>query len=543
MRLLLALLTALLLGVSALPAGAVASPSPLSAALAAAPAARQDAVLFALYERRSFAPLWLGEHAAARRAALGVLLAREARLDATVTPDLERLLRTPEPPAEAEAELALSRAFTAYLARRAGGEPPASPGRIERALAELEQVDTGSPLMIAMAELRVVQALGGWRRVTTVLPPPPLGPPVPLVQAELLAYDDPRASGMPSYPTELLPPPPPPRPVPVVSELRQRLVQSNDLPAALVQGEQLDEPLLQAVRRFQKRNGLMVDGVVGPQTLGALNEPVAAQIQKVVLNLARARSGHGTGPERERLARYVVVNVPAYELKLVDAGQVTLRSRAIVGDEKNATPIFDDLIRVVEINPSWYVPRSIERELMQKFVHEPDYFERSGFVWRGGEHQHEGGPPPRLVQRPGPENALGRFKFLFPNHHAVYIHDTPQRGLFGRSQRSLSHGCIRIEQPMDLALALLGRQGWDQGRIEAALETARTRRIELTRPIPVFLDYRTAFADEEGRLQLRPDIYGHDAAGTITFKEKGRALAALNPPTPPPLAPPPAVPR
>jgi murein L,D-transpeptidase YcbB/YkuD len=521
-----ALTTALLLSLSVSPATAAVGKDVLTVELASAPAAREDALLFGLYERRSFAPLWLGQLAGPRRATLGKLLAREYRLDPTTAPDLDRLLRAADSATEAAVELALTRAFVDYLGRRAGGEVPKGPVVLDRALAQLETADIRSDLTLALLELRLIEATGGWRRVTTHLPPPP--PPVAMVQAELLTYVSPETAVSTSpYGGDLLAPPPPPKPEPDVPALRRRLVQSGDLPAREIEGTLMDERLTQAVREFQQRHGLLVDGVVGPRTLAALNQPVAAQIQQVTLNLARLRRT----ASRERLPRYVVVNVPAYELKLVEGGKVTLRSRAIVGDDKSPTPIFDDSIRFVELNPSWYVPRSIERELLAKLAQDPGYFARSGFVWRGG--GEPGGPPPRLVQQPGPENALGRLKFLFPNHHAVYIHDTPQRGLFGRSERSLSHGCIRIEKPFDLAVALLGRQGWDAARLEQALGTSRTRRIELASPVRVFLDYRTAFTDEEGRLQLRPDIYGFDTAGIETFSGKDVPVAALATSQPP----------
>ena len=142
-----------------------------------------------------------------------------------------------------------------------------------------------------------------------------------------------------------------------------------------------------------------------------------------------------------------------------------------------------------------------------------------------------------LVQKPGPSNALGRIKFLFPNHHAVYLHDTSQRGLFGRSQRSLSHGCVRVEKPNDLAMALLGDQGWTRSRLDAAYASQKTQRIELAEPVPIFLDYRTAFVDESGRLQLRPDLYGHDRDGVVLFPEKGLPPVQLPPPAQePPVA-------
>ena len=206
-----------------------------------------------------------------------------------------------------------------------------------------------------------------------------------------------------------------------------------------------------------------------------------------------------------------------------------LRSRVIVGEKDNETPIFDDRIRYIEINPSWYVPTSIVPELAEKEARRPGYLARSGFVWRGIDGSQT------LVQKPGPENALGRIKFLFPNHHSVYLHDTPQRGLFARSQRSLSHGCVRVEKPDELALALLGDQGWDEPRLQTAYGSTKTRRIELREPVPVFLDYRTAFVDERGaaesaRRSLRLRSRRHHAvrgqgASARTLPRRGHHIA------------------
>jgi murein L,D-transpeptidase YcbB/YkuD len=312
-----------------------------------------------------------------------------------------------------------------------------------------------------------------------------------------------------------------------VADLRRRLVQSLDLSSHYLEGEELDPAVLEALRRFQARHGLLADGIVGSQTAMLLNRNVGSQIRQVELNIARTQH-----IDRGGMHRYIEVNIPAFDLKLVDGRRVAYRSRVIVGDEKTPTPIFDDWIRFVELNPSWYVPRSIYHEIIDKEAEEPGYMSRAGFVWRGT--GAEGSR--RLMQRPGPENALGQLKFVFPNRHAVYIHDTPNRGLFSRHDRTLSHGCIRLEQPMGLALALLRGQGWDQPRLEVALEKASTRRLTIDAPVPVFLDYRTATLDDEGRLQLWPDIYGLDAKGMVRFPTKG--LPPLQEPAPaqPPAA-------
>ena len=148
----------------------------------------------------------------------------------------------------------------------------------------------------------------------------------------------------------------------------------------------------------------------------------------------------------------------------------------------------------------------------------PGYLAKNGFSWRGGS---EPGSSARLVQKPGPENALGRIKFLFPNHHAVYLHDTPQRKLFGRSQRSLSHGCVRVEKPRRWRSRCSATRAGTSGGWTPRSPRARRSASQLDEPVPVFLDYRTAFVDEQGRLNLRPDLYGHDRNGITVFKGKG----------------------
>ena len=437
-------------------------------------------------------PLWSGSaEATHRREVMLALLVAERRADPAGedTTSLALLFNGPDPAEPHHAERRLTEAALAWLQRRRGGAPvPLADAR--RALGRLDRADPDRPLALALTELEIVSDLGGWRRVETVPGANPTAAPLALVSPEI--------DVAPAFPRR--------KRLPEIRSLRQRLVQSADLSATYLGGETVDVHLAEAIRTFQRRHGLAVDGVVGPRTLAALNAPIAHGLAKVGINLARSRD------DRSDRLRYVEVNVPGFELRLAEAGEVVLRSRVIVGDKESPTPIFDDWIRFIELNPSWYVPRSIAEELLEKEAKKPGYLAANGFTWRR---------PELLVQRPGPENALGRVKFLFPNHHAVYLHDTPLRGLFGRSQRSLSHGCIRVEKPLELALALLGAQGWTATRLDAAIAAGKTRRIELTRPVPVFLDYRTAFLDEKGRLNLRADLYGHDRAGITRFKDKG----------------------
>ena len=510
-------IAALLLCAGAVPSAVRAAdtrpvPSP---SLAAAPDLQQEPALRALYAARGFAPLWTGSREAERRrTAMLALLALESRVEPAGSDTMAlagAFAKGGKPDALQQAEFRLTRAALAYLARRSGGADVPT-AKALRALADLDQAQVTPPLALALTELEIVRDLGGWHRVGTVPGPAPSVPPFEVASPEI----------------DVAPAFPPRKRLPDIADLRRRLVQSADLPASELAGTEMDDRLTDAVRSFQKRHGLAPDGVVGGRTLTALNAPVADQIGQVRVNLARRIE------DRSHLPRYVEVNVPGYELRLVEHGKVVLRSRVIVGDEDKPTPIFDNRIRYIELNPSWYVPTSITPELLDKERKKPGYLAKNGFYWRASA---EGGGQGQLVQRPGPENALGRIKFLFPNNHSVYLHDTPQRGLFARSERSLSHGCIRVEKPIELALALLSREGWDAARLDAAFASEKTRRIELRETVPVFLDYRTAFVDDDGRLNLRPDLYGHDAGGITVFKGKGLPPEPRPEPEPAPLAP------
>jgi murein L,D-transpeptidase YcbB/YkuD len=479
---------------------------PAAAGLHAAAVLPPPSAVEELYAARGGAPLWIGGDVAAvaRRGVMLALLAAEERLDpaGANTAALAAAFAKLAPADQQAAERGLTRASLGYLARRSGGTPvPAE--RALHALRRLDGVDATAPLALALTQLEIVRELGGWHEVGTVPGPPPTAAPLTLVSPEV--------DVAPAFPRR--------KRLPEIGSLRRRLIQSLDLSATYREGEAMDAHLAEAVRGFQRRHGLTADGVVGARTLAALNARVAGDVARVRLNLARRQD------DRSRLPRYVEVNLPGYELRLVDHGKVALRSRVIVGDEDSPTPVFDDLIRTVEVNPFWYVPRSIEQELVEQERKKPGYLAAKGFYWRPSA---SGVEPERLIQRPGLENALGRVKFLFPNHHAVYLHDTPKPGLFGRSQRGLSHGCVRVERWRELALALLGAQDWDAPRLDRTLASGKTRRIDLEQPVPVFLDYRTAFVDDHGRLNLRADLYGHDRAGITVFEDKGL------PPEPPP---------
>ena len=309
--------------------------------------------------------------------------------------------------------------------------------------------------------------------------------------------------------------------------LRKRLeITGENLDKESAQSEVLDERLADALRRFQKSHGLEGDGTLGPQTLDALNVPVQQRMEQIRINLERARWVLRTiGDEM------VIVNIAGFYLRVVLAGKPVWATRVIVGKTYHMTPIFTEQIRHVVFNPDWTVPRSIVRnEIFPKASANPGYLAANNYVLKSGSgvvepasinwSQYTGATfPYGVVQSPGPKNALGLVKFLFPNKFSVYLHDTPSRDLFGKSGRTFSHGCIRVENPMKLAEIILGdRLGWDRARIDSVVKAGKLRQVTLPNPFPVLLLYWTVDPQVDGSAYFYADIYGRDA----------RLLKALN---------------
>ena len=310
---------------------------------------------------------------------------------------------------------------------------------------------------------------------------------------------------------------------PAVATLRERLRLEGDLEAA-GKGQDsasFDEALEQAVQRFQRRHGLEDDGIVSAATRAELNVSAAARAEQIALNLERWR-----WLPQDLGRRRILVNIAAYQLQVIEDEEVVLAMRVVVGMQYKRTPVFSDTVRYIVLNPNWHVPRSIAvEELIPKVQSDPSYLERFGMrLLTTGPDPQEVDPttvdwtsvradsfPYRFRQEPGRLNALGRIKFMFPNSYDVYLHDTPSRGLFERAQRDFSHGCIRIEKPIDLAAYLMRKNNkWKREAIEAALDEGTERTIYLPKPMPIHLLYWTAWADEDGTIQFRADIHGLD---------------------------------
>ena len=262
-----------------------------------------------------------------------------------------------------------------------------------------------------------------------------------------------------------------------------------------------DATVAAAVSEFQRERGLRANGTLTPRTVAALSAPNVPRLEaNIVANMERWR-----WLPRDLGERHIIVNIPEYEMRVVDDGKVTHEVRVIVGRPDTPTPVFSDRMQFLVLNPSWYVPPSIlKKEFLPKLASDPGYAQRRGYevIRRGNQIT--------VRQPPGERNALGNIKFMFPNRHAVYLHDTPTRNLFASDRRAFSHGCVRVDKPLQFAEIVLGKEnGWTEERVRSLIGRGE-RSVKMEQTIPIHLVYFTTFVDENGKLQTRDDIYGHD---------------------------------
>jgi murein L,D-transpeptidase YcbB/YkuD len=340
-------------------------------------------------------------------------------------------------------------------------------------------------LRAALADYRALAAAGGW-------------PTVPLGESLKPGMSDPR-----------------------VPALRARLAVTDGAdPVALPGAEDVyDDGLVAVVKIFQGRHGLDVDGIVGKASIVALNVPVETRVRDIVLSMERWR---WMPPELGK--NHLIVNIAGFELRRFANGRMEERMNVVVGRPYNRTPVFSDAVRYLEFNPYWNVPHGIAvKEELPKLKQNPAARAAAGFeAVRGSQvypvtsiNWRQYGPgnfPFQLRQRPGPNNALGRVKFMFPNRFDVYLHDTPARSLFDKAERAFSHGCIRLARPLDLAVQVLavgGVPGWDMARVDAVVASKQRTVVNLVEPLPIHITYFTAWVDQ-GIPNFRADIYGQD---------------------------------
>jgi murein L,D-transpeptidase YcbB/YkuD len=305
---------------------------------------------------------------------------------------------------------------------------------------------------------------------------------------------------------------------PRVASLQRRLVASGDLEVDASSGDAFDEGLEAAVLRFQHRHRIDADGRVGPGTLEALNVPVEDRIDQIRVNLERSR-----WVLDEIVGDLVLVDIAGFELRYYEDSEEVWRTRVQVGRPYRRTPVFRSAIRYLDVNPTWTVPPGIlRRDILPKVRRNPDYlgskqmrlFDGSGAeVDPMGVDWSQERFPYRFVQDPGPTNALGRIKFMFPNSHFVFLHDTPSRALFERTDRTFSSGCIRVEDPLRLAELLFGDpERYGRAHFEGLIESGRTQSVNLPEPVTVVLLYWTIEVRPDGSVHFKQDPYDRDHA-------------------------------
>ena len=291
--------------------------------------------------------------------------------------------------------------------------------------------------------------------------------------------------------------------------------------------------LEEAVKSFQDQHGLNPDGIIDSEMIRLLNTPVKQKADLIALNLERLRwLPHVKGEKDE-----IIINVPEYMLRAYKNNKETMRMRVVLGAEFTPTPVFHDTLKYIVFSPTWAVPKSIlAEEFLPKLREDPGHFDPARFrFYRDGEQidpLEEDWDEEDLditaysvVENPGDANSLGKVKFIMPNDFSIYLHDTPADQLFSREDRALSHGCIRLERPEEFAAYLLkGQKGWNDKKIAEAMKSEKPIQVDLEKDYPVYIVYRTAWVDNDGKVNFRDDIYGHD----------GRHLAYLEKEVPKP---------
>lgn len=537
-------------------AASTLSPAAVAMQLALAEAYPPSAPERRFYESRGFEPVWLGPDGTPRPAARALLAwAGQAdihalppgRYDVAGKAAMLQEAATVTPALAARRELALTRLFVTYARDVSSGllEPIAvdrnidieprrpAPDALLAGIAAagdpaafLEGLIPASPeyrqILQLYATLRADAAAGDWRPVISegpTLRPGDSGPRVAQLRARLRLLGD-----LPESPQD--------------TAASGTAVAANDVvsDAAPAPGKAvLFDPFLEAaVRHFQERHGLNPDGVVGPATLAALNTSALERATQAAVNLERLRwLNFDLG------RRHVFINIADFSMTMFDDGQPVFRTRTVVGQSRrHQTPEFVDELEFIVVNPIWNVPFSIAtEEILPQLRENPQYLQENNMILVDSDRPADqidwstvtrASFPGRIKQRPGADNALGSVKFLFPNRHSIYMHDTPSRKLFARDRRDFSHGCVRLADPREFALLLLSLQdGVDdpEARFEALRARAGEQWVRIDDPFPVYLTYRTAWVDELGRPQFRADVYGRDRTVAAALGAAGVAIA------------------
>ena len=283
-----------------------------------------------------------------------------------------------------------------------------------------------------------------------------------------------------------------------IAQIRQRLFVLGDLPVDS-KSTLYDDKLESGIINYQKRNTLALNKIITPQYIANLNIPISERIKTIIVNMERCR---WISNDLAKSKELIVINIPAYQLTYFKNGKPELFSKVVVGKAMNKTAVFSADMKYIVFSPYWNVPRSIyKKEIVRAIAKNPNYLYENEMEWYDG----------NIRQKPGPKNALGLVKFLFPNSKSIYLHDTPSKSLFEKEKRAFSHGCIRIEKPTELAnLILKDDKNWTPEKIEAAMNRGRETWYTLKNKIPVYIGYFTAWVDKEGTIHFYEDIYARD---------------------------------
>jgi murein L,D-transpeptidase YcbB/YkuD len=289
---------------------------------------------------------------------------------------------------------------------------------------------------------------------------------------------------------------------PVIPQIKRRLQMTGDMPGNDT-SQVFNDTLEIAVRNFQERHGYKPDGVIGAAVIKEMNVPVEKRLQQILMNMNRMR-----WMPSEMSGNLIMVNIPEFMLHVYENNRRAFDMVVVVGKEGHNTMMFNGDLNQIVFSPYWNVPPSIvKNEIMPAMNRNPSYLSGQNM-----EVVSNSGGLPSIRQKPGPGNALGKVKFLFPNSFNIYFHDTPSKSLFERDMRAFSHGCIRLSDPYKMAEYLLRNEPeWTPERIRAAMDAGEEKTVRLKKAVPVVITYYTAWVDERGRLNFRDDIYQHDA--------------------------------
>jgi murein L,D-transpeptidase YcbB/YkuD len=471
----------------------------------------KELFLIAFYQKRDFKPLWLNEngwHSAANAVIETLSQAFKEGLDPDAyKDDIQIFLKVSgnDPKTLLEAEIALTRAVLNYIHDLFGGR--LNPKKIDKRLALTpESIDVSAVLAKGVEDDPSFE----WLKVLTVRLPeyqdlkklladyinlssqsrPLLMPGKSLKKGDV----DPR-----------------------INILRALLRQENDLKNAN-DSNAFDEELENALQHFQQRHGLEADGILGNLTLETLNIPISEKIKKIIVSMERWR-----WMPKILGKRYVLVNIAGTELQAFEDDKPVLEMPIIVGLKYLQTPVFSSVIYGIRFNPSWHVPHSIAiKDELKNFSKDPSYARKKGFIVKDSDGSFV--DPESIdwsavtpdsfsytfVQRPGAQNALGKIRFSIQSPFDVYLHSTPNASLFNKAVRFLSHGCIRVAKPLELANFIFNDPDWPLEKINAAMEGDITSNITLKNPVSVYINYFTAWTDNEEVPHFVTDVYGQD---------------------------------